>query len=284
MNSHAKIELENNLKTTAKETCGKLIELRNKGTSKSKTVQLVYRRLSWESKNFLAILMVRFLLRRIERRNQRKIENEHFISRAARDAEIYERIKNNEKRETNEFDQIYENPKVLYGTRLEKKKHGSAYINGRERKNFRSWCKRTNKDFNEWFERAKAIAKLNSEEELETCESEWDPDGVMTYYAKKRQEKLNQAISQLVEKVKEETTLVVTEKLLKERFSLGDGKEVTWGSATIKDHQKRVDLLKQNIKGNAESAARHSYAIAMIKKKRAKNLGEVWTKSKRSTT
>jgi hypothetical protein len=58
--------------------------------------------------------------------------------------------------------------------------------------------------------------------------------------------------------------LETTAELLGTIFALGDGRRVTWGSATVADHQQRLDMLLQNATGIAETAALHRKAITML--------------------
>jgi hypothetical protein len=71
-------------------------------------------------------------------------------------------------------------------------------------------------------------------------------------------------LEQAIERVKEKTRYQVTRELLGTEFALGDGRSVTWGTATKQDHQTRIDLLTKNAAGNVEAAARHSQAIDLL--------------------
>jgi len=58
------------------------------------------------------------------------------------------------------------------------------------------------------------------------------------------------------ENFKRKAELRITKKLLASKFSLGDGTEVTWGEATIAQHEQGIKLLWQNIIENLEAYAR----------------------------
>lgn len=67
-------------------------------------------------------------------------------------------------------------------------------------------------------------------------------------------------------------------QLIAESFPLGDGRFVTWGDATIADHEQRIDLLTANQLGLAATIARHRDAIALITAHKVTCLAdlEVW--------
>lgn len=69
--------------------------------------------------------------------------------------------------------------------------------------------------------------------------------------------------------------LDLTEKLLSSTFSLGDGTEVNWRNATRANHIQRLQLLQNNIIGNAQVAAMHQKAIDMLTMKRVSCLGKI---------
>lgn len=52
-----------------------------------------------------------------------------------------------------------------------------------------------------------------------------------------------------------------TAELLGTEFALPDGTAVTWGEATVEDHEARQQMFMRNAHGNLEGAARHSQAI-----------------------
>ena len=55
-----------------------------------------------------------------------------------------------------------------------------------------------------------------------------------------------------------------TEELLHTSFSLGDGRIVTWGAATVLDHQERVALFLEKGSICLDGAAKHEAAIQVI--------------------
>lgn len=66
-----------------------------------------------------------------------------------------------------------------------------------------------------------------------------------------------------------------TEELLTTGFALGDGRIVTWGTATIADHQQRIDMLERNAVGNLEAAGRHRAAMEEIAQNGATTLADL---------
>jgi len=57
--------------------------------------------------------------------------------------------------------------------------------------------------------------------------------------------------------------------LLDEPFSLGDGTRVTWGDATVEQHLQRIELLREQIRGQQETLARHEVAVRILKEANA---------------
>lgn len=68
--------------------------------------------------------------------------------------------------------------------------------------------------------------------------------------------------------------LEVTEELLASTFALGDGRQVTWGEATVEDHKTRIKLLETNAVKNLETAAKHQAAINMLEEAAASTLSD----------
>lgn len=63
---------------------------------------------------------------------------------------------------------------------------------------------------------------------------------------------------------------------LAQRFPIGDGQEVTWGTASVAQHRKRIELLETNRKGIVQTQSRHVLAVELIEKTRgAKCLNDV---------
>lgn len=65
-----------------------------------------------------------------------------------------------------------------------------------------------------------------------------------------------------------------TAELLNETFRV-DGVEVSWGEATVEQHQRRMESLKKHAQGTLETSAKHGQAITEIKKAHASRLSEV---------
>lgn len=89
--------------------------------------------------------------------------------------------------------------------------------------------------------------------------------------AKEREEK---NISSLIWARINNTKTRWTEELLSETFRV-DGVEVSWGEATVEQHQRRMESLKKHAQGTLETSAKHGQAIAEIKKAHASRLSEV---------
>lgn len=78
-------------------------------------------------------------------------------------------------------------------------------------------------------------------------------------------EKLADCLRSAVSEYAAAIRLEVTSELLATLFAVGDGSErVTWGDATVDQHERRVEMLLGNAAGNAETAARHTAAINLI--------------------
>lgn len=52
--------------------------------------------------------------------------------------------------------------------------------------------------------------------------------------------------------------------LFLQRFSVGDGREVTWGDATVEDHEARIAFLELQARGLMDTVERHRASIALI--------------------
>lgn len=87
--------------------------------------------------------------------------------------------------------------------------------------------------------------------------------------------KVNRAFDQLVNSVRTETVLELTRELLSSQFSLGDGKSVLWGEATVDDHLNRIHLLLAQATGNVETSNRHKAAIYILQKHGVTKLNDV---------
>lgn len=76
--------------------------------------------------------------------------------------------------------------------------------------------------------------------------------------------RLYRKLAELVKEHDDQIRLEVTTELLNSVFALGDGTRVTWGDATVEQHQQRIDLLTGMAAGTLETAARHHAAISML--------------------
>jgi len=63
--------------------------------------------------------------------------------------------------------------------------------------------------------------------------------------------------------------------LLQERFALGGGVFVTWGQATIEQHERRIAMLKVMVGGLQETIERHEATIQQLREIGARCLDEV---------
>lgn len=66
-------------------------------------------------------------------------------------------------------------------------------------------------------------------------------------------------------------------QLLDKAFALADGTRVTWGEATVEQHEARADMLKIMAAGDLETAALHMSAVRDIRAGNAETLGEVFS-------
>jgi hypothetical protein len=109
-------------------------------------------------------------------------------------------------------------------------------------------------------------------------------------YAEKRQEKetyghvlssderiqiASEQIDEAIESFRASMRLELTAELLASEFSLGDGSSVTWGAATVEQHSQRVASLTRHAVGTAETAARHSAAIALCEENGVQSLDQI---------
>lgn len=64
-------------------------------------------------------------------------------------------------------------------------------------------------------------------------------------------------------------------RLLPESFALPDGRLVTWGDATVEDHEARLEWLRGQIHALTQDVDRHEQAIKVIREHGATCLAEV---------
>jgi hypothetical protein len=63
--------------------------------------------------------------------------------------------------------------------------------------------------------------------------------------------------------------------LVGQRFKLGDGSEISWGQATIPQHEQRVAVLESMMRGLQDTIARHRAVIEFLRARGASCLDEV---------
>ena len=120
--------------------------------------------------------------------------------------------------------------------------------------------RRGTKAFDIWVdETAEGQAWLASERQLA---EEWEPKA-RAFAAK---------MSGFIDDFATELRMQWTEELLATEFGLADGTRVTWGSATIDQHNERRDMFMANAQANAEGAARHTAAIRALEESGARCL------------
>jgi hypothetical protein len=85
---------------------------------------------------------------------------------------------------------------------------------------------------------------------------------------------IEKAFKDFENKVREEVKLELTEELLASSFTVGD-RSVTWGEATVDDHESRVRMLLYQAGGTVDTAKRHKAAVIMLTHKHLNKLNEV---------
>ena len=70
--------------------------------------------------------------------------------------------------------------------------------------------------------------------------------------------------------------------LPRSRFALGDGNSVSWGEATLSQHEKRIGMLRAMWSGISETIKRHETAITLLQQTGAKCLNELLTEQPRA--
>lgn len=165
------------------------------------------------------------------------------------------------------FQAVYDNPLALY----QRGEPGEwFFFNKKKRAEFRKWCGKER--FGEWLERAEPLVREHCDRDrYEMFQADWHPGGVMDWY----HERAAQQMTALIEQIAAETRLEVTAELLGSEFALGDGRRVTWGEATIADHEQRIAMVTANAVANAEDAARHQAAVSLLKERGLDTLAEI---------
>lgn len=155
----------------------------------------------------------------------------------------------------NQFQTLFDNPAAMYGP---PGRESSVYLgNRRDRAAFRRWC---GDAFEDWHCRAAAYVEEHAPDKHDLFGGDWHPEGPRAY----GREQLADRLMTFVEQYAAEIRLEFTEELLASEFALGDGRRVTWGSATSADHEQRIELLVQNAASNTEAAARHRSAVSTL--------------------
>lgn len=74
---------------------------------------------------------------------------------------------------------------------------------------------------------------------------------------------------------RDEATLRQLNRFLELSFALGDGERVTWGEATIEQHERRIAMLKKQVKGTVRTIRRHEEAVRRLREAGAMCLAEL---------
>lgn len=145
------------------------------------------------------------------------------------------------------------------------RRHGNA----RDRQKF---VKALGDQFEAWHGFAQAFLEEEADSlELELFVEDWHPGGV-----KARQRDITAArIGTIIEEQAALIRLEITAELLGSEFAIGDGRRVTWGWATAREHEARIEMLTGQTAGVIDTAARHAVAIKMIREGGVACLGEL---------
>lgn len=82
-------------------------------------------------------------------------------------------------------------------------------------------------------------------------------------------------VFQIFQNYESDLKVKFTAELLASQFSLGKGVKVTWGNATIAEHEIRMELLSKHIQGTGETYALHADAVSQLKENGATCLNEL---------
>lgn len=134
-------------------------------------------------------------------------------------------------------------------------------------------------EYQDWYENAVKIYRARvSEDKIERWGGfyPWDHGEFYSFASKfYRGGPVMYSTDQLIAQVSEEVRLETTRELLSTVFALGDGTEVTWGTATIEQHKQRIEMLTKNAAGIVETASRHTAAVRMIEEAGATCLADL---------
>jgi len=85
--------------------------------------------------------------------------------------------------------------------------------------------------------------------------------------AEERVDEAMRRVKEAEEAWKQALRMEWTRELLGAAFALRDGTIVTWGSATVAQHEDRIAMFTDNAVANIEGAARHQAAITELREK-----------------
>lgn len=120
--------------------------------------------------------------------------------------------------------------------------------------------------FDDWYMRAvERIAAGGNPSDVALFRRRWEPEFIAPAYLDDDLALCWQRLKESVAHCADEVRLEITTELLLTTFALGDGRRVTWGDATIEQHEQRVAVLLRGAQGTIETAGRHTEAIRMIR-------------------
>ncbi len=154
---------------------------------------------------------------------------------------------------------------------------GKVWLNSHDRQKFRAWCKRLGHSYEDWYDATLKISRIQAPDN-----THWVVQAFSNNQAERDMAKYSDLMGKLKPALDEYVAalrLEITDELLSTQFSLGDGRSVTWGNATIKDHRQRVDILNKNAVGNLQTAAVHIKAIGMLEVSHTKTLKQFKAKN-----
>lgn len=97
--------------------------------------------------------------------------------------------------------------------------------------------------------------------------------------SEKRQQEIQDRLMSSIQKTVSDFTTAIklewTKELLSSTFALPDGTQVTWGSATVEQHEARIAMFEKQAGAAIENAARHRKAIQDIQNMKCNTLEEL---------
>ena len=90
-----------------------------------------------------------------------------------------------------------------------------------------------------------------------------------------REREMWAACRRLLDRYTEDLKMKWTAELLDSTFALRDGTVVTWGEATVEQHEDRRQMFLDNAHANMEGAARHEVAVRELRESGAATLREM---------